>query len=117
LCFSVFSDWVWPEMKKVTGDGDPQLGHGQTQPLPVSSLVGHASLVVSSLPEEVGSLVLCLGLSSVLSLFCQNKLSDVSLYGWMLQKTSFADGPHGRGSQFKLLSFYLLQIVIIMYKL
>ena len=42
------------------------------------------------------SLVLCLGLFDVLSLFCQNKLGDVLSYGWMLQKTHFADGPHGR---------------------
>jgi hypothetical protein len=87
------------------------------QLLPVSSPVGHASPVISSLSEEVGGLVLCLGLSGVLSLFCQNKLGDVSPCGWMLQKTSFVDGPHGKGSPFKLLSFYLLQIVIIMYKL
>jgi hypothetical protein len=51
--------------------------------------VGHALPVVSS-PEEVGGLVLCLGLSGILSLFCQNKLGDVSLCGWMLQNTLFA---------------------------
>jgi hypothetical protein len=43
-----------------------------------------SSLVVSSSPEHVGCLVLCLGLSGVLNLFCQNKLNDVSPYGWML---------------------------------
>jgi hypothetical protein len=48
-------------------------------------------------PEKMG-LVLCLGLSSVLSLFYQNKLDDVSLYDWMLQKRSFADVPDVRGS-------------------
>jgi hypothetical protein len=48
------------------------------------------------------SSVLCFGLFSVLSLFCQNKLGDVSPCGWMLQKTPFADGPHGRGSQLRI---------------
>jgi hypothetical protein len=43
-------------------------------------------------------LVICLGLSGVLSLFYQNKLDDVSLYGWMQQKGSFADVPDVRGS-------------------
>ena len=44
------------------------------------------------------SLVLCLDIFGVLSLFCQNKLGDVLPYGWMLQKTHFADEPLGRGS-------------------
>jgi hypothetical protein len=26
LCFSVFSGWVWPEMKNVAGDGGSRLG-------------------------------------------------------------------------------------------
>jgi hypothetical protein len=50
-------------------------------------------------------LVLCLGLSGVLSLFYQNKLDDVSLYGWMLQKGSFVDVPDVRGS---LISFIIV---------
>jgi hypothetical protein len=62
------------------------------QPSPVSLPVGHAS------PEQMDGLVLCLGLSGILSLFCQNKLDDVSLCGWMLQRTPFADGPHSRVS-------------------
>jgi hypothetical protein len=40
----------------------------------------------------------CLGLYGVWSLFCQNKLDDVSLYGWMLQKAPFTDRPYGKGS-------------------
>jgi hypothetical protein len=49
-------------------------------------------------------LVVCVGLFGDLSLFCQNKLSDVSPCGWMLQKTHFADGPHGRDSFFFFLN-------------
>jgi hypothetical protein len=45
------------------------------------------------------SLVVCLGLFGDLSLFCQNKFGDMSPCGWMLQKTSFTDGSHGRDSQ------------------
>jgi hypothetical protein len=49
---------------------------------------------------DVGlSLVVYLGLFGDLSIFCQNKLGDVSPCGWMLQKTTFANGRHGRGSQ------------------
>ena len=59
--------------------------------------MGHVSPVVSS-PEEVGGLVLCLGLSGVLSLFCQNKFGDMSLCGWMLQNIPFTDGLQGRSS-------------------
>jgi hypothetical protein len=44
------------------------------------------------------SLLFVWGLFGDLSLFGQNKLGDVSSYGWVLQKTHFADGPHGRGS-------------------
>jgi hypothetical protein len=43
------------------------------------------------------SLVVCLGLFGDLSLFCQNKLNDVSSCSWMLQKTHFTDEPNGRG--------------------
>jgi hypothetical protein len=50
------------------------------------------------LPEQMGCWVLCVGVSGVLSLFGQNKLVDVSLFGWMPQKTPFADGLHSRGS-------------------
>ena len=39
-----------------------------------------------------------LDLFADLSLFCQNKLGDVLPCGWILQKTFFADEPHGRGS-------------------
>jgi hypothetical protein len=54
-------------------------------------------------------LVVCLGLFGDLSLFCQNKLSDVSLCSWMLQNIPFADGPHGRGSQqIKLISTQIM---------
>jgi hypothetical protein len=60
----VFSGWVWPEMKKVAGDGVTAIvGHG----------MGHASPVVSSSPEVsselVGGLVVCFSISGVLSLF------------------------------------------------
>jgi hypothetical protein len=83
LHFSVFFGWIWLEMKKaaeygLVGDDDPLLG----LPSPVVS------------PEVVAWLY------GVLSLFCQNKLDDVSSYSWMLQKTSFADGPYSRGSLF-----------------
>jgi hypothetical protein len=46
----------------------------------------------------VDGLILCLGLSGVLSLFCQNKLGVVSPCGWMLQNGHFADGPDPMGS-------------------
>jgi hypothetical protein len=29
LCFSVFSGWVWPEMKNVTGDGECRCWRGE----------------------------------------------------------------------------------------
>jgi hypothetical protein len=32
LCFSVFSDWVWPEMKKVAGDGEYRRWRGEGEP-------------------------------------------------------------------------------------
>jgi hypothetical protein len=51
-------------MKKVAGDGNPLLG----LPLPVV------------LPEEVAWLF------DVLSLYCQNKLGDVSPFCWMQQR-------------------------------
>jgi hypothetical protein len=57
-----------------------------------------SSPVVSSSLEHVGCLVLCLGLSGVLNLFCQNKLKDVSPCGWMLQKGYFAYGLYPRSS-------------------
>jgi hypothetical protein len=66
----------------MAGSGrDPTVG----QPSSMSLLVDHV------LTEQMGGLVLCLGLSGVLSLFYQNKLDDVSLCGWMLQKTPFAN--------------------------
>jgi hypothetical protein len=63
-------------MKKAAGDGDPLLG----------------------LPSPVVSPKVVAWLYGVLSLFCQNKLDDVSPYNWMMQKTSFIDGPYSRGS-------------------
>jgi hypothetical protein len=78
-------------MKKVVGDGNPLLG----LPLPVVS------------PEVVAWLF------GVLSLFCQNKLDDVSPCRWMLQKTSFADGPHGRGSLFGNTKCFYIYIYIL----
>jgi hypothetical protein len=59
-------------------------------------------LGASSSPA-IGVLVVNLLLSGVLSLFCQNKLGDVSPFGWMLQKRSFADVPYGRVSHLKWL--------------
>ena len=41
LSFSVFSGWVWPEMKKVAGDGLAENGGLQLgQPSPMSAVVG-----------------------------------------------------------------------------
>jgi hypothetical protein len=74
--------------------------------------VGHSSQVVLLSPEQVGGLVLCLGLYGILSLFCQNMLDDVLLYDWMLQKAPFADGPHSRGSLY-LYSFIIIIIIIL----
>jgi hypothetical protein len=53
---------------------------------------------------------LLFGLFGDLSLFCQNKLGDVSPCDWMLQKTPFADGSHGRGS---LIIIIIIIIIII----
>jgi hypothetical protein len=68
-------------------------------------------LRASSSPA-IGVLVVNLLLSCVLSLFCQNKLGDVSPFGWMLQKRSFADEPYGRVSlnlNYKILAVLYLQ--------
>jgi hypothetical protein len=48
--------------------------------------MGHLSPVVLSSLEQVGGLVLCLGLYGILSLFCQNKLDDVLHFASPLAK-------------------------------
>jgi hypothetical protein len=88
----VFSGWIWPEMKKVAED----------------DLAGNGAVPVVS-PEVVAWLF------GVLSLFCQNKLGDVSPFGWMLQKRSFAYGPHSRVSLIEF--FFFSDKVYILSKL
>jgi hypothetical protein len=58
-------------------------------------------------PSPVVSPEVVAWLFGVLSLFCQNKLGDVSPFGWMLQKRSFAYGPHSRVS---LIEFFFFSI-------
>jgi hypothetical protein len=79
----------------LAGNGDPLS--------PVSSSVGYVSPVVWTLPEQMGGLVFVWVYLVFFSLFYQNKLDYVSPCGWMLQKASFADGLHLRGSHLIIL--------------
>jgi hypothetical protein len=55
-------------------------------------------ILPETVPSPVVSSEVVAWLFGVLSLFCQNKLGNMAPFGWMLQKPSFADGPHSRGS-------------------
>jgi hypothetical protein len=89
--------WVWQWFSGALVVGLPGQIHGQCGS-------GSDSLVLWLWVCRRGSSVrrcfwvVCLSLFGDLSLFCQNKLSDVSPCGWMLQKTPFYIWTHGRGS-------------------